>query len=250
MKMTNTTLPLGGFPIAVMRSDELLVPIEELLNSREQLALFFANTNFIVKCRPLLPQILSDNCLLINDGVGLDIAARLIHGKKFPENLNGSDFLPSLLQQLNHKARVFLLGAKPGIAVAAAQTLMRKQGVQVVGTADGYAQAADTEALLAHINSSNANILLVAMGNPTQEHWILQHRHQLNVNVLIGVGAFLDFLAGDKPRAPKLIRRLRLEWLYRLCLEPSRLLRRYTLDIAIFLAICIRAGKEPETLSP
>jgi len=250
MNMNSNTLPLGGFPIAVMRSDELLPSIEQLLNSRQQLALFFANTNFIVKCRSLLPQMLSDDCLVINDGVGLDIAARIIHGKKFPENLNGSDFLPPLLQQLNHKARVFLLGAKPGIAMAAAQTLIHKHGVQVVGTADGYVQAADTEALLAQINSSQANILLVAMGNPKQEHWILQHRQRLNINLLIGVGAFLDFLAGDKPRAPKLIRRLRLEWLHRLCLEPSRLLRRYTLDIVIFLAICIRAGKESETLAP
>lgn len=249
MITVNNTLALGGFPVAVMRGDELIPQLEQLLDSTQQLALFFANTNLIVKCRPLLPQMLSDDCLLINDGVGLDIAAHLIHGKKFPENLNGSDFLPPLLQQLNHTARVFLLGAKPGIALGAAQTLARKHGVQIVGTADGYAQAADTAALIAQVNASTANIILVAMGNPKQEQWILQQRQHLNVNVLIGVGAFLDFLAGDKPRAPKLIRRLRLEWLHRLCMEPSRLLRRYTVDIVIFLAICIRTGKQPETLT-
>ncbi len=250
MIRVNKTLALGGFPVAAMRSDELTPQLETLLDSPEQLSLFFANTNLIVKCRTLLQPMLRKDCLLINDGVGLDIAAGLIHGEKFPENLNGSDFLPPLLQQLNHKARVFLVGAKPGIALAAAQTLTAQHGVQIVGTADGYAQAADTDALIAHINASTANIILVAMGNPKQEQWILQQRQQLNANLLIGVGAFLDFLAGDKPRAPQLIRRLRLEWLYRLSIEPSRLLRRYTLDIIIFLAICIRAGKQPETLTP
>lgn len=249
MIIVGNTLPLGGFPIAAMRGDELLPQIEPLLDSARQLALFFANTNLVVKCRSLLPQMISSECLIINDGVGLDIAAGLIHRKKFPENLNGSDYLPPLLQNLNHKARVFLLGAKPGIALRAAQELQQKYAVEVVGTADGYAQARDTDALIAQINNLQANIILVAMGNPHQEQWILQHRKKLNANLLIGVGAFLDFLAGDKPRAPEFIRRLRLEWLYRLSIEPSRLLRRYTLDIAIFLAICIRAGKQPETLT-
>lgn len=71
----------------------------------------------------------------------------------------------------------------------------------------------------------------------------MQHRDALNTNVMIGVGAFLDFLAGDKPRAPELIRKLRLEWFYRLCLEPTRLMRRYTLDIAVFLALCLKLQK-------
>lgn len=243
------TLPLGGFPIAAMRSDELLPQIESLLDSERQLAMFFANTNLIVKCRELLPPMLNDDCLIINDGIGLDIAARLVHGKTFPENLNGSDFLPPLLRSLNHKARLFLLGAKPGIAIRAGQALQQNCNVNIVGTADGYEQARDIDALINQINTSGANIILVAMGNPQQEQWILQHRHKLKVNLLTGVGAFLDFMAGDKPRAPLFIRRLRLEWLYRLSIEPSRLLRRYTLDIAIFLAICIRAGKQPETRS-
>jgi beta-1,4-glucosyltransferase len=60
---------------------------------------------------------------------------------------------------------------------------------------------------------------------------------------LIGVGALLDFLAGDKPRAPTLVQKLRMEWFYRLCLEPTRLLRRYTLDIGKFLALCFKQEK-------
>jgi beta-1,4-glucosyltransferase len=250
MTIATRTLALGGFPIAAMRTCELLPRLELLLGSTQQLALFFANTNLIVKCQSLLAPMSGDDCLIINDGIGLDIAAKIIYGNTFPENLNGSDFLPALLKHLNNKAHVFLLGAKLGIALRAAQKLENEYAIKVVGTADGYAQAKDTEALINTINNSQANIIFVAMGNPYQEQWIIQHRKKLTVSLLVGVGAFLDFSVGDKPRAPNIIRRLRLEWLYRLSLEPSRLLRRYTLDIIIFLAICLRSGKKAEMLSP
>jgi len=115
--------------------------------------------------------------------------------------------------------------------------------VNVVGCRNGYDQARDPQATIAAINASGANVLLVAMGNPEQEKWILHHYHELHVSLLAGVGALFDFWAGAKPRAPQLVRRLRLEWLYRLSLEPARLLRRYTLDIAVFLALCLRSGK-------
>ena len=78
----------------------------------------------------------------------------------------------------------------------------------------------------------------MAMGNPVQEEWILDNRQSLNANIVIGVGALFDFWAGDKPRAPRWVQRMRFEWFYRLCLEPRRLLRRYTVDIVRFLILC------------
>jgi beta-1,4-glucosyltransferase len=183
------------------------------------------------------------NTLIVNDGIGVDIATWLIHREKFPENLNGTDFIPHYLNSVKDKGRVYLFGAKPGIAVRAAQKLTNEFSAKVVGTCDGYEQAKDSSTLIADMNASGANIILVAMGNPAQEKWILDHRHQLNASVFIGVGALLDFLAGDKPRAPRIIQKLRLEWFYRLCLEPTRLMRRYTIDIAVFLALCLRTEK-------
>lgn len=242
----NNLIPLGGFPILRTTSAEL-VPLLQQKMHQQQTSLFFANTNFIVKCQEYKTAMSGSDTVIVNDGIGIDIATWLIHRHTFIENLNGTDFTPLFLKQLGKEARVFLLGAKPGIAQRAAQTLISTHQVNVVGVRDGYAEARDSEALIKAINESQANVVLVAMGNPYQEAWILQHRHQLHAPMLMGVGALLDFLAGEKKRAPALVQRLRLEWFYRLCLEPARLLRRYTLDIAQFLVLCLRSGKRLNT---
>lgn len=234
-------IPLGGFAIQSTTSQELAQQLKENMR-HQQTTLLFANTNFIVKCQPFKQELAKSNTIIVNDGIGIDIATWLIHRKKFRENLNGTDFNPLFLKELGDEAKVFLFGAKPGIAKRAAENL-QAQNINVVGYRNGYEEARDTQKLIADINASGANVVLVAMGNPNQEQWIIQHRDQLNARTLIGVGALLDFLAGDKPRAPKIVQRLRLEWFYRLCLEPGRLLRRYTLDIAVFLQLCLRQGK-------
>lgn len=231
---------LGGFNLRCATRLALQQHLRNNLLAGNQCTLFFANTNFIVQCQPLQEQINNSHAIIVNDGIGIDIATWLVHRQTFPENLNGTDFVPDYLHNVREHARVFLLGGKPGVAARAALTLKEQFGVEVVGTCDGYCQANNIERVVASINATRANILLVAMGNPLQEQWILTHRSQLKVKLLIGVGALFDFLAGDKPRAPRFIQRLRLEWLYRLCLEPSRLIRRYTVDIGAFLALCLR----------
>lgn len=243
-------LMLGGFPVINTTTQELTTRLTEALDNKEKHLLFFANTNFIVKCQTLKKPMAETNTIIVNDGIGVDIATWLIHRKKFQENLNGTDFIPHFLNHANDKARVFLFGAKPGIAERAAETLKRVHGVNVVGVSDGYKSAENFPNLIAEMNTLNANVILVAMGNPAQEKWILDHHHQLSASVFIGVGALLDFLAGDKPRAPQLIQKCRLEWLYRLCLEPTRLLRRYTLDIAVFLALCFNTERSRKTEKP
>lgn len=237
------SVALGGFPVQSLTSDMLSQKLERAIDDDYQLSLFFANTNFVVKCQDIRQSILQSNCVITNDGVGLDIASLLLHRKKFPENLCGTDFVPQFLIGIKDKARVYLLGAKPGIAERAAKNMREHLDINVVGTRDGYGQMQDIDKVIADINTCDANIVIVAMGNPLQEKWILDHQHKINANVFMGVGALIDFLAGDKPRAPALVRKLRLEWFYRLCLEPTRLLRRYTLDIGIFLALCVNAER-------
>ena len=244
--ITSDRLALGGFSLLRTTGPQLTARLRHRLDRGEQTALFFANTNFIVQCQGLQAGMAKDT-LIINDGIGVDIATWMVHRTRFPENLNGTDFTPAFLQSLDRQGKVFLFGGQPGIALRAAETLRSQFGVQVVGTADGYGQAADIDQLVEQINASGANVLLVAMGNPLQERWILQQRHRLQPTLLFGIGALLDFLAGDKPRAPDWIRRFRLEWFYRLCLEPARLARRYTIDIGRFLALCLRTGKRLDT---
>lgn len=240
--LMDDVIPLGGFPIVRTDSAQLIHHLAHKLDAGEPQILCFANTNLIVQCQSMLDDMGKPPMLIVNDGVGIDIATWLIHKQKFIENLNGTDFTPAFLQAVKNRARVFLFGAKPGIAERAAKVL-EEAGVEVVGYRHGYLSAQETPALIDQINSSDANVLLVAIGNPMQERWLLEHHQKLRAPILIGVGALLDFLAGDKPRAPTLVQKLRMEWFYRLCLEPTRLLRRYTLDIGKFLALCLSQEK-------
>lgn len=242
-------LPLAGYPVAALTADQLKAQLIRDLDQGRRRMLFFVNTNFVNQCLSLKAALTSPEVILVNDGVGMDIASMLIHRRRYPDNLNGTDFVPALLDALVERSRagaegmapprVFLLGAKPGVARQAAQVL-EARGVTVVGALDGYQESADNDRVVAEINAGGADLVLVATGNPRQETWILEHAVLLQARLLIGVGALLDFLAGDKPRAPDAIRRLRLEWLYRLSLEPRRLARRYTVDIVRFLVRCAR----------
>ena len=234
-------LPIGQLPVHSTTPQQLAAHLLAALDGGRQIALFFANTNLVVQCRELLLPYGGDpSLLLVNDGVGLDIAARLLHGRRFAANLNGTDFTPFLFSQSRQPLKVFMIGGKPEVLARAVRHVDTVLGQLVVGSCDGYDGLRGAVDLDQRINASGAQVVLVAMGNPIQERWILAHRAALNSAILMGVGALFDFWAGDKSRAPQLVQRLRLEWLYRLSLEPRRLLRRYTWDILVFLRLCFR----------
>jgi beta-1,4-glucosyltransferase len=180
-----------------------------------------------------------DSVIIVNDGIGMDIVARMLHGRAFKANMNGTDFTPYLFREAASPLRVFLLGGKPEVVQKAAGHVSDQLGQIVVGFCDGYTDMSESGNIIDIINKSGAEVLLVAFGNPLQEEWILNNRAALDASIITGVGALFDFWAGDKPRAPQLIRKMRLEWFYRLCLEPRRLVRRYTLDMLLFFAECI-----------
>lgn len=215
--------------------------------SNKKTILFFANSNLIVNCRLLFKQFehVMENVVIANDGIALDIAAKIVHGKTFQENLNGTDFSPFFLDHLSESVKIFLLGAKPEVVVKAKDFInQRFPKHTVVDYQDGYFDHANSDAVVNNINASGAKVLFVAMGNPIQEQWILEHQHALNTTYILGVGALFDFWSGNKIRAPLIVQKLRLEWLFRLCQEPRRLFKRYTLDMFKFLYIAIRfSGK-------
>ncbi|MFV0625040.1 WecB/TagA/CpsF family glycosyltransferase [Sphingomonas sp. ac-8] len=173
--------------------------------------------------------------VVVNDGAGVDLASTLLFGAPFQENLNGTDLMDRLFEQTEQSLRVFLLGSPPGVAEQAARRLhARFPRHRVVGTAHGFFAEAEVPALLARIRASGADLILVGMGHPRQEIWCAAHYRALG-GITIAVGAYLDFLAGEVPRAPRWVRRLRGEWLYRLAQEPRRLWRRYMIGNVVFL---------------
>jgi len=242
---TPQTTWLGGYRVHSMTRERLAEDLLGALDSGRRRQVFFANTNFVVQCRPLRARLQASSVCVVNDGIGMDLASVLIHGRRFAENLNGTDFIPYLCTQRARPLRFFLLGSRPGVAAQAGRHLVEKLGQQVVGTCDGYGEYAEAgEGLVDKINASGAEVVLVAFGNPGQEAWILEHCAACNAPVMFGVGALLDFLSGSARRAPPWVRALHLEWLFRLCLEPRRLLKRYTWDMIGFFWICLRAGKQ------
>ena len=175
--------------------------------------------------------------MILPDGIGVDLAARMT-GQRLTANLNGTDFVPALLRTARQRGlSVFLFGGTPGTAERAADRLCRDlPGLRVVGTRDGFSGAADEAAAIDAINASGADILIVAMGVPRQDVWLARNAERLAPRIRLGVGALLDFLAGNVRRAPVAIRRARCEWVWRLAIEPRRLAGRYLVGNATFLA--------------
>lgn len=173
---------------------------------------------------------------VLADGVGVDMASRLFYGSKFPANLNGTDFVPHLLRTSPKGLRIMLLGSRSGVVERAASQLRAQMPQHQVDVLHhGFFDEAQEAALLRRLEHDRPDVLLVALGNPLQEQWIARHCNSRNCGVAIGVGALFDFLAGEVRRAPAFVRRTRLEWLWRLMLEPARLFRRYVLGNPLFL---------------
>ena len=166
---------------------------------------------------------LRDAEFVVPDGIGIVWALRKA-GFREQQRVTGVDLVETLLaQELGSGLRLYLLGGEPGVAETAAANLQgRWPGHQVVGTAHGYFLPAEDEKIVAAINQTQPDLLLVGMGVPRQEIWLYNHWRNLTVPVGIGVGGLLDLWAGRTKRAPLFLRSIGLEWAYRVWREPAR----------------------------
>lgn len=214
---------------------EVLALLSKDIDSGRSIELFFLNAhcfNLAQKDREYF-DILNSCDYLLNDGIGIKIASK-IEKLVLKKNLNGTDFIPEIAEMASKKGyKIFLLGAKDGIAEEAAVKLKEKfEGIQIVGVHSGYGL---DDGVLEKINNSNPDILIAGMGVPMQEKWIRENKSKLgSVKLFVGGGAILDFLSQRIRRAPLLMRKIGLEWLFRLCLEPGRLWRRYLVGNFLF----------------
>jgi N-acetylglucosaminyldiphosphoundecaprenol N-acetyl-beta-D-mannosaminyltransferase len=175
-----------------------------------------------------------DADLVLADGWPVVLASRFL-GKPLPERVTGSDLVPALFdhcQRNQQPLRVYLLGAGPGVAKRAAANIHHKWPlVEVVGTYSpplGFQNdAAGCRSIVVRINAARPDILVLGLGAPKQELWIHQHFRDISAGWALCVGATIDFLAGEKRRAPRWMQKLCLEWLFRLGSEPKRLFKRY-----------------------
>ncbi|UCI07276.1 WecB/TagA/CpsF family glycosyltransferase [Mesorhizobium sp. B1-1-8] len=233
----DTLRSILGISVLAIRWDDAIALLARLIAERRFTKVSFLNAHNanIAYTDPVFAAALED-FLILPDGVGVDIAAKLLYGAPFPDNLNGTDFIPAFLQASKRPLTVALLGATR-VSAEAASVKLSTLAVQheFVVIHDGYFSAAEEPKIIERIARLRPDVLLVAMGVPRQELWIERHIDQRHCTLPIAVGALLDFLSGTVPRAPLWMRRLRLEWLFRLCIEPGRLWRRYVVGNPLFL---------------
>ncbi|MBU4287987.1 MAG: WecB/TagA/CpsF family glycosyltransferase [Proteobacteria bacterium] len=174
--------------------------------------------------------------LVLRDGSGVSWAMQ-IKGVSPLHNFVGTDFVPAFCKLTAHKGyRIFLLGARSGVAEAAAKKLESlAPGLIIAGYYHGYFPEDRTDEIIRRIEQTGSDILLVAMGNPKQEFWITNNIYKLNIPVCIGVGAFFDYLSDQVPRAPQWMLSAGMEWIFRLAMEPKRLWRRYLIGNVKFI---------------
>lgn len=181
-----------------------------------------------------------DASLVLADGAPVIWASRLLR-RALPQRVAGSDLTPAVFAaaRKTRPLTTFLLGAAPGVAKRAAERIeARWPAVQVVGTYSpplGFEKNdSENAAIVERINDISPDLLVIGLGAPKQELWIQRFAPQLKTSVALCVGATIDFLAGEKSRAPKLLQKVGLEWLHRVASEPRRLLGRYARDAWIF----------------
>ncbi len=192
-------------------------------------------------------QAYSRASMVVADGRPVVLASKIL-GKPLPETVPGSDLVPNIFerfQQKNLPLKIYLLGAMPGVGeVAAANIKSQWPVVEVVGILSpdfGFEKdSAYCDRICQSVAEAKADLLVIGLGAPKQEIWVDKHAHKLPVKVALCVGATIDFLAGNKPRAPMWMRKFGLEWLHRMCSEPKRLVKRYLVDAIIFPRLFLR----------
>jgi N-acetylglucosaminyldiphosphoundecaprenol N-acetyl-beta-D-mannosaminyltransferase len=135
---------------------------------------------------------------------------------------------------------LFYLGVKPGVAERAAEILRNQYPGLQIRTRHGYFSSEENEAVVKSINAFKPHILMVGMGMPRQEHWVVDNLNEIHANAILTSGACFDYIAGAIPTPPRWMGRVGLEWLYRLISEPRRLAKRYLIEPWALLPLAIK----------
>ena len=194
---------------------------------------------------PALRGFLNGADVVFCDGAGVMLAARLL-GRRIPERITYADWAWRLAAFAEAEGfSLYLLGARPGVAEEAARRLRaRHPGLEIVGVHHGFfdraAGSLENEAVLAEINAARPDILVVGLGMPIQEYWLMENQNGLDAGVLLTGGAVFDYVSGGLRRGPRLLTDNGFEWLARLLVEPRRLWRRYLLGNPLFLLRVLR----------
>ena len=192
---------------------------------------------------PWLKDFLNRADMVRVDGAGIVLGARIL-GYKIPERITWADWGWPLAEFIaKKKYSLFLLGGPHGSAERTAELFRQKNpDINIVGTHHGYfeKQGEENKAIIEQINRAAPDILVIGLGMPLQEQWILENTEQIEAKVILTCGAAFEYLSGIKKRCPYWMRNAGLEWLYRLIQEPIRMFDRYVYGNSLFMLRIMR----------
>ncbi len=230
-----------GVGVDNLTLDEALARGMELANGEKCAYAVTPNPEFILmaKKNETFKAALNDAALVVADGIGVVKAAKIL-GRPLKARVPGIDLAGGLCAQMaKNGKRLFLLGAKPGVAQMAAENLAKQYpGLTVCGTHDGYFK--EDGPIVQEIKAAGADVVFVCLGAPKQEFWMAQHGPATGAKLLLGLGGSLDVFAGTVERAPERWQRMGMEWCYRLLKEPKRIGRMAKLPLILVDAAVAR----------
>ena len=233
------------FPITALRLDEQIQTILKWAKARESKTVCVANVHMLMEAywNPEFANILKSSDIVTPDGMPLVWMMRQM-GARYQNRVAGMDIfqgLCQLAQTLN--ISVFFVGSQTEIMSRMENRLVTEFPSLKIAAMEPLPfrplTEAEDEALIQKINDSGAGIVLVSLGCPKQENWMAQHKNKIQ-GVMIGLGGVFPVYAGIQKRAPRAVRDLGLEWLYRWIQEPRRLWRRYATTIPPFIWLALK----------
>jgi N-acetylglucosaminyldiphosphoundecaprenol N-acetyl-beta-D-mannosaminyltransferase len=237
-------IPILGIPIHTIDMQTALRALDRFVAQRSPHHIVTADASMLVMAQqdPDLRRIIASAELVTPDSTGILWAARR-QGATLRERVSGVEIVERLCALSPQRGyRIYFLGAGPGVAEQAANRMRALYpGAQIVGTRHGFFKDGDLPDLIAEIRACRPDVLCVALGIPKQEKWIAANRDALGVPVLIGVGGTLDVLSGTVKRAPVVMQRARLEWLWRVVSNPRKISK--VMLLPRFVMLVRRAGK-------
>ncbi len=221
-----------GVNVDMVTTEQAAEQILDFLSQDRLHMIFTPNSEILMKAYEDsdFSDVLNRADLLTADGIGVVYASKIVK-KPIAERAAGFDITRRVLELMSKTDKsVYFFGAKPGVAEAAAKNVVEEfVGLKVAGVRNGYFKPEEVEEIIADINASGADLLLVGLGAPAQEKWIAQNADKLKVRAAAGIGGSFDVLAGVAERAPEFFCKVGLEWFYRLCKEPWRAKRMMSL---------------------
>lgn len=229
--------------IRILNTNILSITQDELLKNLKKGVLITPNIDHLVKLQKdeEFYNVYQQAEWVVCDSKILYLLSKLLK-YPLPQAIPGSSFFTAFYRY--HKddpnCKIFLLGAKEGVAVKAMAEINKSVGRQIVVEAHSPSYGfekneEECRKLVDIVNQSGANVLLVGVGAPKQEKWIARYRSQMpNVDIFMGLGATIDFEAKTLKRAPVFWQKIGMEWLYRVIKEPRRLFKRYFVDDMTF----------------